>query len=61
MTKASEVTEPRFYKTDEVMKLLGCCRSKAQSIIREINKKQEAKGKMTLRGKVSAKALAEVF
>lgn len=61
MTSISEVTEVRFYKTEDIMKMLDCCRSIAQKIIREINKEQEQQGRLVLRGKVSKKAFDDWY
>ena len=46
---------------EEVMGELGICRSKAYSIIKQLNWELEGKGYLTIRGKVPRKYFRERF
>lgn len=50
-----------FYSVDEVMAMLMISKSHAYKIIRELNRDLEAKGYMTITGKVSCQYFDEKF
>lgn len=53
--------ESRFYTADDVQKMLGCGKSKAYSVIRQLNAKWEQRGKIAVRGKVNKTIFDEFF
>lgn len=62
----SAVTQPSvtvgYYTVKDVMVILGCKQTKAQDIIRQLNKEMEEKGYMKYpKGKVSKKYFNERF
>lgn len=48
-----------YYTCKDVMELLGICQTKAYEVIRQLNKELQAKGYITVRGKVSKKYFEE--
>lgn len=52
---ASKNKENPWVKVDEVMKLFGCCKSKAYKLIKQLNTELEEQGFLTYSGKVSRK------
>lgn len=53
--------ESRYYTVDDVRKMLGCGRSKAYSVIRQLNAKWEQRGKIAVNGKVNKTIFDEFF
>ncbi|MBQ3601167.1 MAG: hypothetical protein II992_08230 [Lachnospiraceae bacterium] len=51
--------EALFYNSDDVAQMLGVSKSKAYTIIRKLNEELEAKGFITMHGKVSRQYFAE--
>lgn len=45
----------RFYRVEDVMRMLEIKETKAYEIIRNLNKELESQGKITIAGRVSAK------
>lgn len=50
---------PNYYTVDEVMLIVGVGKTKAYSIIKQLNKELEDKGKVTVAGKVNKKYFEE--
>ena len=57
MRTVINVEEFKFYNVDDVMKMFECGKAKAYEIIRKLNLELEAKGKITVRGKIHKKYL----
>lgn len=51
--------EALFYNSDDVAQMLGVSKSKAYTIIRKLNEELEAKGFITMHGKVSRQYFSE--
>lgn len=49
----------KFYRVEDVMKILEVKETKAYEIIRNLNKELEKQGKITVAGRVSAKYFNE--
>lgn len=47
----------KFLHVGEVQDILGCSKSKAYKIMRQLNRELEEKGKITVQGRVSRKYL----
>ena len=47
--------QTEFFKVEDVMRILGCSKSKAYAVIRELNERLQAEGYMIRRGYISAK------
>lgn len=52
-TKPSEVTERKYYRVADIMRLADCSKSKAYAIIQQLNKELDAGGYITVQGRVS--------
>lgn len=55
------IEEYKFYRVEDIMKILSVKESKAYQIIQKLNKELEGKGKITIAGRVSAKYFDERF
>lgn len=53
--------ETRLLNAADVSEKLGVCRSKAYSVIKELNKKMKAQGYETIPGRVSSRVLEETY
>ena len=51
--------EKLFLKVEDVCEILGCGRSKAYSVIRQLNSEMKQKGYITVTGRVNAKYFHE--
>jgi len=51
----------RFYQVEDIMSILGVCRSKAYKVIQTLNKELQDRGYLTVPGKVSKKFFKEKF
>ena len=53
--------ESRFYTADDVQRMLGCGKSTAYKIIRELNTKWKQRGKLVVNGKVNKLIFDEFY
>lgn len=53
------VEEPKFYTVDDIMRIFAVKKTKAYTIIRELNDELKKKGKITIAGKVNRKYIDE--
>ena len=58
-SKKADVQEPKFLRVGEVADLLDCSESHAYKVMATLNKELEAKGKITVKGRVSRRYLME--
>ena len=54
-----ETNAPKFLRVTEVASLLECSESHAYKIMQKLNKELEAKGKITVKGRISRRYLLE--
>lgn len=59
MDKKTENEEAKFLRVTEVASLLECSESHAYKVMQKLNKELEAKGKITVKGRISRRYLME--
>lgn len=59
MTTATKKRESKFLRVEEVQEILECSRSFAYETMAKLNRELEAKGIITMKGKVSKKYFME--
>lgn len=59
MTTATKKRESKFLHVEDVQEILECSKSFAYEIMGKLNKELEAKGMITMKGKVSKKYFME--
>ncbi len=57
--KTTNQEPPKFLRVTEVASMLDCSESHAYKIIQKLNKELEAKGAITITGRISRKYLME--
>ena len=53
--------ESRFYTVDDVIAMLGCTKSTAYKVIKELNEIWTQRGKLAVRGKVNKTIFNEFY
>lgn len=59
MENKTEASEQKFLRVTDVASLLDCSESHAYKIMQKLNKELEAKGKITVKGRISRRYLLE--
>lgn len=57
--KNTDNGEQKFLRVSEVASLLDCSESHAYKVMQKLNKELEAKGKITVKGRISRRYLME--